>query len=1412
MALNTAYIKFQPLNPPLDKSAATIGLNGTFQNTSVQQTLSFRLPAITRRVQGFVLSGAYVIGPTTPGSSAHALNLCALATAHAKFPKRVGVHALFNTVTLTTGNGTVYSLENNYTEWCFRNARASQPNTAPSSPVGVFVEFSESATADYTALTVGQIPRQFLLRLRFRSSSDINLLAMGGLQLDLTFSSIAQVATFPQLCFPLPHGADTSYLNQGYIRPWVFPAVKHFQSTTHTIESGNINFGYVGSTGSADLENLPIQFSANMTPQQFAQSLTSYISCTLLALVDQALVTTSDQETTYQSKAFVSSFLPMNTTNYQVLPFPIAGYTGGNAEVKPVIMGAAVGLGWTNMFQFHAFMGVSEWRFNSSLPGFTYPIFGNVLDEYSPTLPTALLDIMRADRFLSGRPLQTILREGVGQYYLGKTFLGATSLSVLITSINANTFYPQIALASTTPGFPVMKTVQTSEVSSLSIYAYYGTNADNQPYGGSLACLTNSQVDSSLLKVLQAVAKASGNISTGPVALSIPDNSRSYYNGRLYTSSVLPYSGRGVPPVRSHYDSRTVFILPKEIPGFSSEDKPPAFFYPSLQAFSTPLYFGVDSQESYTSLNVGALGGYTALRTWYASGCQRNPETKSKLTCLTLAPLVRSVPYQIAPAPAPSNTILNWQFTMDTFETRRISSTSLTIAPDGNSTPSIVNPVTFRSHPLSPASKSPLYYRAQPMYEVDPMYEGNYAIQWNALTMGTVAATKIQVPIRVQDDELSSHDPTAIPFAPMYPMHAYAPVVLTAANRFVNRPCGDLGCLRGVTYITPQGIIRSMDERKYIAWQMQGMSPSERLAYEQQFRGHGAIVSTSDNTKRYHRSSRIYANQRPSDRYSLVQYNGYQGYNFSDLGKACPKYSPLSATNTTSALGFPPAASLPKTLFAGDRMSLLSSYPQYMVMSAHQSPTLRGPLSFPQTPEKQIRLEFDQQLGNVINVCAGGGAFTVNRADPHVEMAMDACRSMYGVNGGLPARRLQPRLLFADAPKAVVRQLVYNPADMPEITALAFAQGVPLKIPTSVSYDTYQSLERIGLSASVSLDLNALFQVSTNAFTQFSRHFVLSNEQLTIYSADPMPLGGLNIDNIRISVRAGHYDTVSRSPTVLPLIQPRNALFQSSDDVSMSLFNVVNTQNFQLSGPSPPSNGVYMRPQVDGMDLRTVEPYFGTPLTQIEQYSLMTGGKMIPLPHHALFETGFPYLTEPNVFVPHWSYQSTTDNDGVENTPVKLWNACALPDVVPFLDPSDPAIATMVARMYQGYPALSGNASLVTLYKMSAMHPAQSNPLLLYTHMALGNARLLSYNFQFNNMPINTISPGVLADYLSTYYVGFNQKQDNTSQFNPVRCYMSAINVYATPLVYTQTIDLFSMDEWIMTQTGVVCVSKAFAR
>lgn len=1450
MAMNTSFIRFQPVNPASDSSALKMGFSN-FQNTTVQSTMSFNLPAITREVQEFVLSGTYFVGlavpqGSTPTHQGFAQNIAALATAHAVFPKGVGIHGLLQTVTLLTGNGTVLNLENDYAEWVFRNERSSHVDSLPSTNVGVWVEFSEIPSCDKSALTPAQIVRNFLFRIRFRGSSQLNLLGMGGLRLDLTFNTVSNVCTFPQLCFPL--GGDNTYANSGYIRPWVFPSVSYSATTAQNLNDftwGGMRLVSLIPTSLA--ANPPIQFSTSLSPLNFARALTFYVNATLLAIVSQTLVTSVQEATTYECKACIYSFLPFVNGKFNAVPTPVAGYCIGDARLQPIISDETLGLGWTNKFQLHGYVGYDEWRFNSSLPGYTYAIPENVQTEYAPTMPSNLRDIWLCDRFLSKKPFHTKLNEGVGQYYLGKTFLGATSLTVMITATSANLTYPALSTSTMNVLGNTYYDTQQTEVASLNVTMMRtNVNVAGAQYPSALVLVyTGAPISNPRSQVTQVPGpvEACATLARDASGDYVSDNSRSYNRFTKWNNSVLPYAERWVPPRRTQYDSRNLYRLNDLSPdavgaaagvcnNYAMDDqicRSRLLLVPSSGATGTTV------NSSTIPINMGCFTPFGSIQSCTVRYAITHIGTNYPVN-FKLTPVSRSVPIRLAVSGPPTAASLNWQYTFDTFETRTLSNTTLAIAPSGNASAPIVNPVNFQSYPMSPATNSPLYLRQQPAYAVDPLFAGNFAFQWNAITMGTVAATKIQVPLAVVLDDDTHFDPTSVPEVRIPPLHAYMPAGLTGPNRLMNRPCGDAGCVTVTTYLTPQGSMRNIDERKYMSWNMSNLPLSERLAYENRFRGHGALVLPSLTSKLCIRSNRAYMNMRPSDRYSLVAYNGYTGYSFNSLLYAGPTFS-----NNANASPLGRLDQKPMSRFKGDRLSFLSARPQFMIMSAEQFPTLRAPLSYPQTPEKQLRIEFDNNDGNVCNVCCGGGVFTTNRMDPHVEMALSAAQTTFADQKlSVPSKRIKPRLAFHSPENIVILQLVYNPADMPQKTALAFAQGIPVRIPTSVSYDTYQALSfnpqpltpmtnppAPGQNGHAYLyppsKASAVFKKGPSIGVEVGcpsakSAFGLADDTLTIYQQDPLPLGGLNIDNIRIGVRAGYVDSVHRQPTTLPLIQPATALLQSMDDYSMSLFNMNARMDQPLNAQPPPANGVYMRPQVDGMDLRTIEPYFGIPMVSIEQYSLITGGLMLPYPHAALYDTCMPYLAKENVFVPHYNYTLS-----IRSANELAVFTSATPGVVSILPIQNVDTHISFVRMYTNQSALTGNASLQTLHSMYARHPATCLPLLLFTNQSLGNARLITFNFQFNNQALNTYAPSQLSLYLSTYYTGMNTWGFGLSSvdrngnprgygYNAMLCYMSSVNLFATPQMYTQTIDLFSMDEWIMTMTGVMCVSKAFAR
>lgn len=1301
--MNNSFIRFQPINSPLDRTAAACGINQSYQNTANQSSFSVRIPALNRVCEGLLLSGSVRIGSINPGPLPPIERMKSdFYTCNAVFPKNVGVHAILRTVTVMSGNGTILSHIPNYTDWVFRNARSAPLDKSPTADIGVHVSWEEDSTGGFIATHSDACDKTFLIKLRLNCSETLNLLTTGGLQVDLTFNSPLTVCTFPRIFFPDPDG---QYANAGFCRPltYALPYGAGSLGLGSSLTAGGFTINNLQSTVSISSgEIVQFELTDGYTPVSAIQECCFYVSANLLLVVADELITAPGPATVYECKQPIKSFLPWTQSSVSALPLPLGGYCVGDITLEPLVLNEASGFGWTTGFRTHACNGYEEWRFNSSLPGLTYAIPQNVLDAYAPTMPTNQKDIWQSDRFLQEIPYNAKLTRGIGQYYMGKTFIGATSITAMTQLLNSAMFYPAYNRS-------VSKAVQ-SECAQLMI-SFSGK--DNSGAGSVISPNTTivTPTDANSFNPSPAF---SGDVST--------------YYAREFDSSVLPFSTRRVPLARTHFDSRTPYgVVGGSFPTGSR------FLVGRLQArcehqYNDGTQFKLNTRCPYPVSARSIIDTYT---TAAVSAYQ-----------LVAVPLIQPLPYYHVPPKAPSPSTLNWMFTVSTFETRTLSDVNIQITPSKTFTPKPVNPCCFKWHEKSQASTSMLYLREQPLYQVPELYEGNLALRWNCINMGTVFKTKIQVPLRVVT-ESGSYDPSTAPNVrgSLLPAFPYAPRQCTAANRFVNRPCGDAGCVKVSTYLTPNGIMRNIEERKYISHALYGMPLSERLAYEQTYRGHGAIIDNQDTSYYYSRSNRIYRNIRPSDRYSIIPYCGVYRSAFDNN-----RYVSITNTSTTSTVAA--SGSVKPALYEGDRYSYLSEYPVFMTLSAQQLPTLAAPLSYPQTPEKQMVIEFDSQPGNFINVCAGGSVFTHNLADFWSEQ--------------LPRTlgRIMPQLGFAGTTKAVVRQLVYNPADMPAITDMAYAEGIPIQVPSSVSYDSYQSVTRPS-----------------------TKNGPYSIDELTIYSSNPIPVGGLNIDHIKSSVRLGRFNAANMMPVLLPMYQPVNARFQSCDDYSLSLFSSIspNAELLSVSSAMPLSYNVYMYPMADGVPLRSVDAYFGHWLANIEQYARMFGGR-IQSPHNALLDTMIPYQEELSRFAF-----------------LQVATAASL-DNLPFAGGLTSANYGTPLN-YTSMPALSGNASIRTLDAFqNQFFPSSHAFMLLATHNALGNTRLLSFNYQFKNAPLSSYGASSLGKYIRCPHAQASPQNENPMNFT------------TDNLTFTHTIDMFSMDSWILTKTGIVCVSKAFAR
>lgn len=1397
----------------------------TFINTAQSSTSSYSIPPITRKVEAFILKGRFVIGSqAATGSPWFEKQKSALFTSQAVFPTNVGAHALIRSITLRTASGTCVCLEQNYPEMVFRNAKSASGNHGPLGDIGAEVHFDDEGHLRKPPLTIQQHYRDFFIRLRLPFNAEINLLSVGGLTLDIVWNTPMAACTFPNLIFPNTLLANPSYVS-GEIRPFCVPQL-YASLALGTDDTALLNFqqpyerflplGIPFSTAMAPLADSPIngsvlQYAAapgDPTQETIIQdilgALAFYVSCSLQLLVSPELVFDANATAVYEHKTTVSAILPRVEGNNVALNLPISGYTIGNMAVLPMISSEQAGCGFVNSFTLHGIVSNNpQWLFNSSLPGITYPTWGLPRNEFSPLISTVERDIMRSDRFMQHSPLSFRESSGPGRYYFGKTFIAATSATLNMTCTPLPTMFPYPVnndIAISRNEAPVLEFASMVTASATPAYNTRGIWA-----GSSSACIGSVTALNNLPTI--------GGV---PTYTSSMDRSRCLYQAIPYSSPVLPGEKFKAPTARAHHDMRTPVTLNQAYPAAYLPQPP---IHTSSDLLLQRIGAGLFTPTTYTT-SIQPLSPGVELSTLMTV-----PANAAPTVVRYLLPLLKSIPKRSYNGAVPDEKTIFWKLDMDTFQIRTLSAAGMNIKQAPSQSASSINPVTFQSHPASIATDSPLYVRRVPVIDVPEIVDGNYAFQWDGLDMSSIVASTLFLPVHPVDQSgsvLPNIDSNTTIVMP--PLQPYAPPALTSCNRLTFTKVGEASTVSSTHLLTPDGILRSTHEREAIARELDHMSLSDRAKYNRRYRGHGALQNSPNSSGYFGMDSPIYMDCRVPDKTSIFQYNGYRGLRMNtqnSIATGTPAGAWVAAaTGNPAGLSFPTSAgSLPITSnftkdgddfanYTGDRLSLLSSQ-QMLTLELDQSHCFRAVLSVPQVPRRQFRIEMDGDQCSVAAVSCGGGAFSANMTDPHIEMALAAQITQYP--GAVPSARLRPALAYGQAAKgAVLVQLVYNPQNMAAVTEAVYKAGFTIPIPKAISFDSYQTLNRTVRSTENTFynNYNAASGYTNPAIDPADQTslFTLANG-LTIYSQSPYPLGGLDADYITVSTVAGKYDSADRFKKQPPLIQPYNALHSAPWEYSMSLFSVcanssiVEPPSNVCSEPDPLSNTVYFMPTVDGVTLRTDSPYFGTPLSRIEQVSLISGGTLIQTPMNALMDNGQPYLNRAPIMPSGHVYTITAEGDISFNAPylAPTWPARLL-GCIP-----RQAYATSLHRVN---PAIHGCAAQQTAWSMNTSFPSALCSLELFTKNQLLNARLLSFNFQFNNTSLASTPPGQLARFINTYCsFGFSHNMSQTLHQRQILDLVS----WATPTIYTQTVRLIGVDTYKLTMSGVYATSKAFA-
>lgn len=1420
----------------LSASATNAVLPSTFINTTQANVSSWSIPPIAKRVSAFLLSGQFVIGSAARQYTVHQeRQWMSLLTQHASFPQKVGAHALISSINIRTQSGATLVMEPNYVRFVFNCEENYSSPQYPAADIGLQMHTNELGNAQKSPINSNQLFRNFIIRLMLPFNAPINLLTTGGLVIEIVWNNPQTVCTFPNLIFPVANASADSYYGQAALRPFCFhqlyDGIQTVTSDSDRAESAIYPLGKDMNTDPrlSHVQQVSLEGSG-MKVSDVLSSLTFWVSPTLQLAVGMEVVTSPDSSTKYEAKRIISAIFPRTPGNSVALNLPISAYTAGMCAIRPLITTDTYGWGVYNQYNRRGTVSNNpQWLFNSTTPSLTYPLYRSSQTEYSSFISTYERLIMASDRFLQYLPLARREKGAGALYNFGKTAIAATSATLLMTTFNLSTYYP----ITDTVSNPGQTEVQSGEAPSYSVSLA----------GGAASTANTSEiyeVSSSIGPVLPSTiaAQTAAALFYSPDATQYRDFSRACMNAATQDSSVLPSTAFSNPVGRTYHDLRAPVTLRTALasgPGWTPRIHSHAIISQST-ALVPPLAVSIASSNQTLFPNLTTT---MEQRSYAAAGAA------TSLTSLAIQPLIKSIPYRHMYGKSPMSNDVQWRMDLDTYQTVTLTPQGITISPSRSYIPDSLNAVSFQSYPASQASGSAPYMRKMPVISVPPLYLGNTAYQWDSISMGNILASALYVPIGAVDHQ---QNPLAIcdgsQLCVMPDLHAYASPEMTAANRFTYTKIGQASVVSMVQLQTPNGILRSTFEKEFMADSLLTMSPSDRAIYNQKYKGHGNLRQGARGSNYYIPDSSIYQDCRPHDRASIIPYRGYRGLTFNQRPSFAfpqapvPAYAPnaiqgartVAAYNPVPSLSaFTPSSALAALAqFPSDLISGLEK-PGFLCFHPDQSYALRAALALPQVPLRQYIVEFDTQAGALAPISAGGGAFSCLQTDPHVEMAILASQNAHVGN---PTARLYPSVYYGSAESAVVYHLVHNPENMPEITNLAYAEPIPVPIPAAITFDSYQTIESdSGANVLAPSGMYSDPAAATSPFAEGALSpsaYPLSIKELTIYNPSPYPLGGLDVDHISVLVRAGHYDSAHRSPRVPPLVQPKNALHSGPNEYSLSLFSTCASQGARssaaalqaLSSPIPIASTVTMYPLVDNVMLCSSNNNFGYPLDRIQQNALIHGA-LLQIPHNALFDNGQPYMWSCPALPSAHSYSVVTNGGVFQSLNFLAGYITPVMPARPVYSLTTPQnlAASYAISVHTALPAIHHSPSLQTLFDLSTSYPSAMCSLEIYTKNQLRNARMISLNFMFNSQPISQLSTNDLSFFLNNYIsygipsgplfnVGAAALACPQTEFLKN---LVALNLYATPREYTQTVRMHGTNFYLLTRDGVMAKSFAFA-
>jgi hypothetical protein len=1405
------------LNPPSCPQSSALDLPSNTYCTGLNKTVQIRIPIQDLNdLNALILEGRYIIAPTSPPPDGDNVLFKDQAMYFTQYvvPWAGMSHfgALINTLRVQSTSGTVILYKRdlattfqqcserhmgeqhvfvNFGNWVKFNAYYSPPNPAGATLLQCSIPFYFNLTAFLNENLPPSVTGSLLIEIEWNNPSE----------------SMQYVRVFsPQPIQPLA----SSF---GSITPSTCLSISANVSTQHNCPAPQNGNPAVFATASKGLS----QLSYTDMPRGSTVPYTVDISHGLSAIVNVALTNLSfyitcsfrafyainqERQTSFTIQQYVdiNMEIPVNIGNTQNFNAPLVNESIGNIVIRKVdrqsVLNAAVSI----KQNVSAYSTAIYWTFNQQNPFSPYPVQSfTPLTEISVTQST----LSRAQSLTQGLELINMIRtqEGMGSSFtfgLAK-FFSSAQFNIREFSGNQGLWMPLNWMSAAYGLSPVNASNNTMRFAAYESIRY--DPADNLVYiipDGFIA--SNWQGFSRITDpivyrpLLAPPAQRNGNLfmlrwhpsySTTSYTYS-PTLTAAYVGNRPLNGSAYLWSfltkATWITGINNHFSTTSIF----DLNGAAINER-------GNWVYSTDTFYDATRNSLCIMGSASALPWHTYRTGEYAKDNLIHRITKNEYRQIMVTP------------------------------------TGVTVVPGSDHVEDTTNLYHFRFGGLEHVTGMS-YLRQMPVVTCPPRIQGNRAFRAFLPEAGNVISAYFQlgvVPrglVQVVDGQIQQPI-----YSPVGPVNSLLNV---AANRYRLGTTGYVGMVDSVQITDPKTTL--LDNFTLPAMELELLQRTTDEATIQ---------------RRANRSGTIYAVRSPCYGWSHMmdtcrRLDTHAGCE-SLVNFHCPirPWSPFTnASDYTNSPSFVPRDQINWQVWGSDRDTYAQSDCDMLQLPlASTSTALQQILQYPMIPDRNVTIEFDQDFCHGFTCSAGGAAFERNNYDPVTEFRFRSATAWGGyVNVNLTNQTSQEFTAMLD-PSDPSIQLVHS--GIQRLTTLAGGvQSCSMPkikfLPQNLDYGSsskypFRLFARMAVAPDQDNVTAEFYRLSpptmqTPIVTSFTTNLTVKptpnwgdSNAVDIGAAaaytiegDPLAYQRYTIlsraEECLKKVVAGNYDPTRQERYVPNFICPRLA-YGRGVSYSVALLDLQANDTFnakyKLMNPQAFTTGLYCQPQADDTLLRSVYPYFGTPLENRLQYASMTG-RTLMIPGEAHFSMYGPYLDTlfPTFLDGTALYLSYDANLKGRTSAYRLHHYSTVQAQQSYDSPDLAGVRSCVGR----YPATEAIMAQQTRF------PSADDYFFLNLTGLTGGRQVLTFNWQIGSSAASPFPKRHFIGYSNTRLSGLQISDELTLQkMLPAPNVESALypwmiaNSFATLGTYTTIISFFATSTWSFSPEGHLILLNA---